>query len=344
MELRHLRILSQVEASGSIRKAARALCLAQPALTAQVKRIEKELGGAVFTRSRDGVRLTELGRYVIGSGRELLADFDRLVAETSALARRTAGSRPLRLAAMAELDLPTMLTTLADLLPSVSVATSTVPTLTEGARALGAGEVDAALLFAFPGAECKLPEEVGYLDIVPVEPAFVAFPADHPLADRAEVPLCELAGESWIAADDPEECGRERLFHRACERSGFVPRIRHRALSCEIVLPLVRRGEGVALVHPLCTPPPDIVFRPLAGSPVSRSISLCWQRSSVVDARIPVLVERLAEAYHLKVGRRPVYRDWWLAHEGPLRARVPEGSPAPAPCLEPLVALGGCLC
>ncbi|MFC7587759.1 LysR family transcriptional regulator [Nonomuraea antimicrobica] len=72
LELRHLRIVRAVADAGSVSKAASLLGLAQPALTAQLKRIERVLGGALFERDRHGARPTRLGELVLARARVLL--------------------------------------------------------------------------------------------------------------------------------------------------------------------------------------------------------------------------------------------------------------------------------
>lgn len=69
LELRHLRTVRAIADAGSLTRAATVLGLAQPALSAQLKRIERALGGALFERGRHGVRATALGNwYWSGAG------------------------------------------------------------------------------------------------------------------------------------------------------------------------------------------------------------------------------------------------------------------------------------
>ena len=64
LELRHLRAVRAVADGGSVSRAATVLGVSQPALTAQLKRIERILGGDLFVRGPSGVRPTELGRFI----------------------------------------------------------------------------------------------------------------------------------------------------------------------------------------------------------------------------------------------------------------------------------------
>src|SRR4029453_318449 len=69
LELRHLRVVCAIADAGSVTKAASMLGLAQPALTAQLQRIERALGGLLFERDRRGARATPLGELVLARAR-----------------------------------------------------------------------------------------------------------------------------------------------------------------------------------------------------------------------------------------------------------------------------------
>jgi LysR family nitrogen assimilation transcriptional regulator len=65
MELRELRNFTQVARAGSVSRAAAELRLAQPALSRQIKKLEQELGVALFTRHGRGVRLSAAGSLLL---------------------------------------------------------------------------------------------------------------------------------------------------------------------------------------------------------------------------------------------------------------------------------------
>jgi DNA-binding transcriptional LysR family regulator len=72
IELRHLRVVCAIADTGSVTKAAALLGLAQPALTTQLQRIERTLGGTLFERDRRGARPTALGELVLARARVLI--------------------------------------------------------------------------------------------------------------------------------------------------------------------------------------------------------------------------------------------------------------------------------
>ncbi len=76
MELRTLRYFIAVLEAGSLSRAAGSLYIAQPALTAQIKKLEGELGAQLFERSHAGVTPTPAGLQLYEDARRLLSDAD----------------------------------------------------------------------------------------------------------------------------------------------------------------------------------------------------------------------------------------------------------------------------
>src|SRR5918998_34926 len=88
LELRHLKVVCAIAETGSVTKAASLLGLAQPALTAQLQRIERTLGGPLFERDRRGARPPALGELVLSRARVLLPAMKGLQDEAARLAER----------------------------------------------------------------------------------------------------------------------------------------------------------------------------------------------------------------------------------------------------------------
>ena len=62
MEISQLEAFLEAVERGSFRRAAEALFLAQPSISARIQRLEDELGVPLFHRMVQGVRLTDMGR------------------------------------------------------------------------------------------------------------------------------------------------------------------------------------------------------------------------------------------------------------------------------------------
>ena len=96
-ELRHLKTIRAIADAGSLTRAATDPGLAQPALSAQLKRIERALGGALFERGRHGVRATAPGEPVLERSRIMLpavTEWRQGAARSARSSRATASFRP----------------------------------------------------------------------------------------------------------------------------------------------------------------------------------------------------------------------------------------------------------
>ena len=87
MELRHLRYFLAVAEERSFSRAAERLGIAQPPLSQQIRRLERDLGFPVFERLPKGIRLTPAGEALVSAARSVLqaADEARKTAESAHL-------------------------------------------------------------------------------------------------------------------------------------------------------------------------------------------------------------------------------------------------------------------
>ena len=186
VELRHLRVLVAVVDEGTFTAAAAALRTGQPAVSRTLAQLERLLGVRLLDRTTREVGLTEAGRRTYRAAVSAL----RAVATVSdAAADRT---RPLRLgfswAALGRFT-PQVLTAWRQRFPETALEVRRFDTRDAGLRR---GAVDVAVVrgdFAEPGMRAE---------VLFTESRVAALPADHRLADRAQVLLSDLAAEVVI--------------------------------------------------------------------------------------------------------------------------------------------------
>ena len=94
LEIRHLRVICTVAETGSIGRAAAALRVSQPSLSAQLHRIERMLGGTLFVRRNHGVATTSFGEMVLTRCRAVLPTIDELSRATSRVTLDALGADP----------------------------------------------------------------------------------------------------------------------------------------------------------------------------------------------------------------------------------------------------------
>lgn len=98
MEMQQIRYFLAVCDKGSFTRAAQATYVAQPSLTQAIKKLEDELGGELFSRDRNGCRLTALGRLIEPSLREIVRKTQAVKAEAVRFSRLN--TVPLRIGVM----------------------------------------------------------------------------------------------------------------------------------------------------------------------------------------------------------------------------------------------------
>jgi len=311
LELRHLRVVSVVADAGSLSRAAAQLGVSQPALTAQLQRIERRIGGELFSRGHDGVRPTELGSYVVRAGRLVLSEADRF-AEGVAQRVRSAGRLDVvRIGGPPGPRVPTWGAQIANALGGAEVPIEVKIDTEDLLRQVDHGQLDFLMLECAPGLTPVLAPRLRSRLLL-VEPEFVGLPITHPLAGQEEIALADLAGEDWVAP--PLHASAEQLaFVRACAAAGFTPRIRHQVTDAMTARTLVARG-AVCLASAVATEGQGVVIRPLTGTPLTQHITMVW-RADGPHARWADQAYRCAAfGYVSLVDASPAFRRWWQTH------------------------------
>jgi DNA-binding transcriptional LysR family regulator len=260
-----LATLRAVLAHGSFSAAGQALGLTQPAVSRQIRLLERQAGTPLVRRTRQGARPTEAGRLLAGHADAIL---DRLALAEGQLAE-LAGLRRGRLrlgsffTAFAQLT-PTVAALAEARLPGLAVEHELVDRPT-AFRRLAAGELDLALVFEHGFEPAPPPAE---LELVPLftDPARVLLPARHRLAAQPALAVRDLAGETWVRAHDGSAA---RLVDHVLAGAGLSPPmllVGHGDEPVETQVHVVA-GDGIALAYQLnvLINPAEIAVRPLAG-------------------------------------------------------------------------------
>ncbi len=103
INLRHLRVASEVGRAGSINAAAQNCALSQPAVTQAIATLERNFGVSLFNRSNVGVRPTSAGELVIERSARALNHLREAIADIMRTATREAAGRVERAITTAQL-------------------------------------------------------------------------------------------------------------------------------------------------------------------------------------------------------------------------------------------------
>lgn len=241
MDLRQLEYVLAIAETRSFTRAAVRCSVAQPALSQQVRRLERELGVQLFARTTRSVALTDAGQVLVRNARRVLDNVANARAEIDAITGLVRGRLLLgTIQFVPRLDLPRMLASFHAAYPGVDVVLRSADNQQLIAAVRG-GDFDLAFVSFRPEDP---PSEVHRLDVL-TEPLLAVVAADHPLADRSAVRLADLAHEPFIelgpgsglrAQSDHAfvSAGLER--HVALEVAGLGDAISLAALGMGVVL------------------------------------------------------------------------------------------------------------
>jgi DNA-binding transcriptional LysR family regulator len=188
LDLRLLRHFVAVAEELHFTRAAARLYLTEQALSRDVRRLEEQLGLALFTRTTRRVALTPEGQRLLLRGRELLALHDRTVQELHD------ADRPLLVDVLAEGHTPVrVLHGARERAPRSELVARFHGGMGASLRLLLAGQLDVAF-GRTEGLGHPFPSEQLIRRPVRLEPLALLLPAAHPLADLDTVPLGALRG------------------------------------------------------------------------------------------------------------------------------------------------------
>ncbi|WP_239614259.1 LysR family transcriptional regulator [Cohnella mopanensis] len=249
MEFRQLLYTIQIATERNFSRAAEKLHIAQPSLSQQLSKLEKELGVLLFKRSTNSVELTYAGSVFVEKAQQIVDMADQLRREMEDIAemrkgRLVVGSLPMTGSHI----LPHVLPVFREAYPNIEIVL--IEESTKRLEQLTAnGGTDVSLL-SLPLVEPSL----AYLPILE-EGICLAVPPDHPLAEPeykdAVIPVTMLRDEPFVLLKKGQ--GFRAIAHDLCQSAGFDPRVVFESGNIETVQSLVAAGMGIAFLPKMVT-------------------------------------------------------------------------------------------
>ncbi len=239
MELSQLRYVLAVAEAGNFTRAAARSNIAQPSLSQQIIKLERELGHKLFHRLGRKAVLTEAGSAFLERARKILfevEDATKELGDSPTFERRiTVGAIP----TLAPYLLPTLIARSRKRHPNlqVNIREDFKATLV---REMLEGEMDLALV-SLPMSEASIQVEVLWK-----ESLLLAVAKDHPLASKQDVTAADLANETFILLGSSSSLAAQ--VRRFCGDHHFEPRIGSRCAQVATVKALVATGAGISIL------------------------------------------------------------------------------------------------
>ncbi|GLR26011.1 LysR substrate-binding domain-containing protein [Limnobacter litoralis] len=293
-ELKYIVALAREKHFG---RAADACYVSQPTLSVAIKKLEDELGVALFERGSSEVSLTPVGERIVVQAQRVLEEASAIKALAMMGMDPLAG--PLRVGVIYTIGpylLPSLVAHMIEKVPSMPLLLQenfTVKLL----ELLRQGEIDVAIL--------ALPiNESGFV-IQPLyeEPFVVAVPKSHRWAKRESLGADELRDENMLLLG-AGHCFRDQVLGVCPEMSRFsqssegIQRT-FEGSSLETIRHMVASGIGITMLPSSSVPSPVpagslLTYVPLKDDDTRRTVALVWRKSFVRKEAIDALIEGIA--------------------------------------------------
>jgi DNA-binding transcriptional LysR family regulator len=301
--------LSQVESFvevarlGHLTRAAEALSISQPALTARLQALEAELGQQLFRRAHAGMRLTPAGRAFLPYASRAVESIEDGVALLTNVARGAAGELVFGAApAVSAYVLPALLRIYAQQHPQVRLVVRTGHS-EEIADLVASGEVDFGIVRGL--GDPRFGNRPLYED----EVVLVATP-DHPFAATGRIELARIAETRLVLFD--RTSSYYELTRSLFRTAGLTPGSVLELDNVDAAKKMVNEGLGVALL-PLTAVATDIAggllrrIEVVGAKPIRRQIVLVTRNPSAELSPVAIpFVELLKRVAELIPGARPI--------------------------------------
>jgi LysR family hydrogen peroxide-inducible transcriptional activator len=273
LSLRDLEYVIAVADLGHFGRAAQRCAVSQPALSAQIAKLEDTLGIVLFERSRRGVFVTPPAQAIILQARRTVAEARRLLELAHSQAGELSGELHLwSIATLGPYLIPHVLKPLRTRFPRLEliIGEGLTDHILEG---LASGDIDAAFL------SLPVPEDGLAVEHLFFEPFIVAHPPDHPLADAHPLSVERLRGDDLLLLDEGH-C----LHDQALRLCGSASRVLRHAGSLETVRHLIAARAGYSILPALAVGEhnslADLITYALFAEPgIGRRIALVWRCS-----------------------------------------------------------------
>jgi DNA-binding transcriptional LysR family regulator len=277
MELRQLTYFIAVAEEGQFTRAAGRLLVAQPAVSAQVRRLERELGEVLFHRDGRSVRLTDAGEALLPHARAALAAAERGRDAIASLRDVLRGRLRIGVAGPVDRRLGQALGDFHRAHPGVEVLL-TIQNNEPLLEAVANGHMDVGIVGV--GVQ-PVPRQVR-TRVIASESLVLAVSRDHPLARKRSTTLAQFRDQPFVTL--VHGSGHRAVFDKTFGDAGFLPRIAAEAGELSSLIELAAEGLGAAIVPRSAANGANVAVLEITRPRLQRHTALAWNEAVVSPA------------------------------------------------------------
>jgi DNA-binding transcriptional LysR family regulator len=290
-QLKQLRAFCAVAKSGKMTDAAEELFLSQPAISLQIRALERELDTVLFERHGPRINMTREGQELYEMARPLVEGLDTLNARFNRQMKGELDSGEVVIAAGESTIiylLPQLVKLFREKYPNIHVQLRNV-TGRDGLAMIRDDEVDFAI-----GSMLDIPSDIAYQPVYSFEPALI-MPLGHPLADKETVGIEDIAPFGLILP--PRRLTTWRMVDRVFQQHQVPFKVALEVGGWEVIKRYVELDFGVSIVTGICLRDDDkLVARNMSAYFPKRSYGTVMRKGKFLSAQARAFLEVAEEA------------------------------------------------
>ena len=290
-QLKQLRAFCAVAKSGKMIDAAEELYLSQPAISLQVRALERELDTVLFERHGPRINLTREGQELYEMARPLVESLETLNARFNRRMKGDLDSGEVVIAAGESTIiylLPRLVQHFRKRYPNIHVQLKNV-TGRDGLAMIRDDEVDFAI-----GSMLDVPSDIDYQPIYSYEPALI-LPLGHDLADKDDVKIEDISPYGLILP--PRRLTTWRMVDRVFQQHQVPFNVTLEVGGWEVIKRYVELDFGVSIVTGICLRDDDkLVAKNMSAYFPKRSYGTVMRRGKFLSPQARAFLEVTEES------------------------------------------------
>lgn len=290
-QLKQLRAFCSVAKNGKMTDAAEELFLSQPAISLQVRALERELDTVLFERHGPRINMTREGQELYEMARPLVESLESLNARFNRQMKGDLDSGEVVIAAGESTIiylLPRLVKQFRERYPNIHVQLRNV-TGRDGLAMIRDDEVDFAI-----GSMLDVPSDITYQPVHSYEPALI-LPLGHELAGRKRVHIEDIAPYGLILP--PRRLTTWRMVDRVFQQHQVPFNVTLEVGGWEVIKRYVELDFGISIVTGICLREDDkLVAKNMSSYFPKRSYGTVMRRGKYLSAQARAFLEVAEEA------------------------------------------------
>lgn len=242
MDINRLRYFTAVVEAQGVSAAAQKLNISQPSLSIMIKKLENELGVALFKREKKMLILTDAGVLLYKRSKQIIDSVEDMLVELDEASKGIRGEIKVGCSTAANLIMiPRIVENLQNTAPNITIRVIEGNTKFISEQLLS-NQLDVAIV------RTSFLDDTFETYSILTEPIVACLHQDHPFVKKKHLHLQDFAEETFLLNTTTTGFGLSDYIIKMCKQAGFTPKVKYWGSQGLPMLILASKGVGVTFL------------------------------------------------------------------------------------------------